>query len=73
MTSPRSSFPASVLLGALVVAFSPVSSAASLTITVSSADSAHVLQQARVELVPTGREAVTDAFGVAAFPDVAPR
>ena len=61
-----------MLLGALVVAFCSVSFAANLTVTVTSADSAHVLQQARVELVPSGREAVTDAFGVAAFPDVAP-
>ncbi|MSU50718.1 MAG: TonB-dependent receptor [Opitutus sp.] len=56
------------LLGVLV----PGTFAATLTVTVSSADSAQFLQQARVELSPTGREAVTDAFGVAVFPDVAP-
>ncbi len=47
-------------------------SAATLTVTVSSADSAHYFQRARVELSPGGREAFTDAFGVAEFPDLAP-
>ena len=47
-------------------------SAATLTVTVSSADSAQYFQRARVELSPGGREAFTDASGVAEFPGVAP-
>lgn len=45
--------------------------AATLTVTVSSGDSAHFFQRARVELSPGGREAFTDAFGIAEFLDVA--
>ncbi len=47
-------------------------SAATVTVTVSSGDSAHFFARARVELSPGGREAVTDAFGQAQFTDVAP-
>ncbi|MBM3856000.1 MAG: hypothetical protein FJ399_23070 [Verrucomicrobia bacterium] len=36
-------------------------------VAVSSADSATFLQRARVELVPTGREVLTDRFGAAGF------
>ncbi|MDP3071920.1 MAG: TonB-dependent receptor [Opitutaceae bacterium] len=57
---------------ALLGALASSGSAATLSITVSSADSAQLLQQARVELAPTGREAMTDLFGVVEFPDVAP-
>lgn len=57
---------------ALVGIFAPCALAATLTVTVSSANSAQVLQQARVELSPGGREAMTDQFGVAEFSDVVP-
>jgi TonB-dependent receptor len=53
-------------------AFAPGLFAATVTITVASADSAQLLQQARVELSPGGREAMTDQFGAAVFPEVAP-
>ena len=56
------------LLGILV----PCASAATLTITVRSADSAYLLKQARVELTPSGREEMTDELGVAEFPNVPP-
>lgn len=46
--------------------------AATLTVTVSSGDSSHLFQQARVEISPGGREAFTDAFGVAEFVDLPP-
>jgi TonB-dependent receptor len=46
--------------------------AATVTVSVSSADSAQFLQSARVELTPLGREAITNAFGVAEFIDIAP-
>lgn len=45
---------------------------ASVAVTVSSADTDQLLNQARVELLPTGREAMTDSLGVAAFADVVP-
>lgn len=57
-----------VLPAALIVP----AAAATLTVTVSSADSAHYLQNARVELSPGGREALTSPFGVAEFADLAP-
>jgi hypothetical protein len=47
-------------------------SAATVTITVSSGDSAQFLQSARVELSPLGRDAITNDVGVAEFLDVAP-
>lgn len=51
---------------------SAVSAQSVVTITVSSADSAQFLQRARVELAPTGREVMTDQFGIAEFTGVAP-
>ncbi|MBI5768491.1 MAG: TonB-dependent receptor [Verrucomicrobia bacterium] len=45
---------------------------ATLTITVRSAESAYLLKQARVELLPTGRDDMTDELGVAEFHNVAP-
>lgn len=57
---------------ALVLMLAPCAWATTVTVTVSSADSAQLLQQARVELVPTGREAMTDKIGLAEFPDVPP-
>jgi TonB-dependent receptor len=60
------------LLSLALLFLAPCASAATLTVTVSSADSAQFLQQARVELSPTGRETMTDKFGVATFSDVAP-
>ncbi|MBL9212089.1 MAG: TonB-dependent receptor [Opitutaceae bacterium] len=69
----RSCFPLRRLrLAVIAVVLAPGALAATLTVTVSSADSAQFLQQARVELSPPGREAMTDPFGVAVFPDVAP-
>jgi TonB-dependent receptor len=65
---PRRPLRLALILGLL----SSSALAATLTVTVSSADSAQFLQQARVELSPTGREAMTDPFGVAVFSDVAP-
>ncbi|MES2696068.1 MAG: TonB-dependent receptor [Verrucomicrobiota bacterium] len=59
------------LFAALSVLAVPLRSA-TLTVTVSSADSAYFFQNARVELSPGGREAQTDAFGVAQFSDVPP-
>lgn len=50
----------------------PGALATTLTVTVRSADSTELLQQARVELAPTGREAMTDNLGVALFSEVAP-
>lgn len=68
------SFPASVRLMLLLLPGMLVSRAvaATLTVTVSSGDSVQMLQQARVELSPGGREAMTDNLGTAVFPDVAP-
>jgi TonB-dependent receptor len=54
------------------VLLAPAAFAATVTITVSSAESAQLLQQARVELAPTGREVMTDNLGTAVFPNVAP-
>ncbi|MBI5691329.1 MAG: TonB-dependent receptor [Verrucomicrobia bacterium] len=60
------------LLGAVLAALAATGYAATVTVTVSSADSAQLLQQARVELAPSGREAMTDNLGTAVFLDVAP-
>lgn len=62
-------WPAAALITLVAAA---VGTAATLNVTVSSADSAQYLQRARVELSPGGREAFTDAFGVAEFPDISP-
>lgn len=43
-----------------------------VSVVVSSADSGTFLERARVELVPGGREATTDQFGVAEFAGLAP-
>lgn len=64
--------PVRLFIFALLGALSPGAFAATLTVTVRSADSAQPLQQARVELAPTGRETMTDKSGVAVFSDVAP-
>jgi hypothetical protein len=57
---------------ALLGVLAPCAFAATLTVTVRSADSAYLLKQARVQLMPIGREDLTDELGVAEFPDVAP-
>lgn len=59
------------LVLALATALTPLP-AATVALTVRSADSAQLLPDARVELAPTGREATTDTLGVAVFSDVAP-
>ncbi len=51
---------------------SALSAQSVVTVTVSSADAAQFLQRAGVELAPSGREVMTDQFGVAEFGNVAP-
>ena len=58
------------LLGWALAATAPAQSV--VTVTVSSADSAQYLQRARVELAPSGRETLTDQFGLAEFVGVVP-
>ncbi|MBM3866948.1 MAG: TonB-dependent receptor [Verrucomicrobia bacterium] len=77
--SRRVTFSCAVASAALLlVADLPAQGATSLaggaivSVRVSSTDSGTFLQRARVELVPTGREAVADQFGVAEFLGVAP-
>jgi hypothetical protein len=72
ITPSSLSLPRCLSLFAVFVFTAVLARAATLTVTVSSADSAHYFQRARVELSPGGREAFTDAFGVAEFLDVAP-
>lgn len=61
------------LISLALAGFLPaLADAATLSVTVTSADTAQFLQQARVELVPTGREAVTDSYGGALFAEVGP-
>ncbi|MEO6245732.1 MAG: TonB-dependent receptor [Opitutaceae bacterium] len=50
----------------------PRAFSATLAITVRSADSAYLLNEARVVLSPTGREDMTNELGVATFADLAP-
>jgi len=52
--------------------FAQRASAASLVVTVRSADSESLLRQARVELAPAGRAEMTDELGAATFADVLP-
>lgn len=57
---------------ALLIGLAASLPAATVTVSVSSGDSAHYFARARVELNPGGRDAVTDAFGNAQFLDVPP-
>ena len=64
--------PLRLLFLTLLSAVASCAFAATVNVTVSSADSGQFLQQARVVLSPSGREVMTDKSGVAVFLDLAP-